>query len=118
MEGTTFNFTHSSYSQLPTAADRDTYEQVKNSPPSSDTHPNLFAWYYLVAKFTDNVRNSWAAAGGAAKGGDKKAADTKKPEAKKEEAKPKDDDDMDLFGDDDAEDPVSIYLIGNANIKI
>lgn len=85
---------------------------MKNSPPSAETHPNLFAWYYLVAKFTDNVRSTWAAAGAPAKGAEKKAAPAK-AEAKKEE-KPKDEgDDMDLFGDDTEEDAVSLYLIVN-----
>lgn len=118
MEGTSFPFIKYFYSQNPTAADKETYEQVKSSPPTAETHPNLFAWFYLVMKFTDNVRNSWAAAGGA-KGGEKKAAAAapKQAEAKKEE-KPKEDDDMDLFGDDDQEeDAVSLYLIVNAILK-
>ena len=112
MEGNFISYHHDFFSQLPTGADKDTFEQIKSSPPSTETHPNLFAWFYLVAKFTDNVRNSWAAAGGQAKGAEKKpaAAPTKK-EDKKEE-KPKDDDDMDLFGDDTEEDAVSLYLIG------
>ena len=50
-----------------------------------------------MAKFTDNVRKTWAAAAPAGgKGGKKGGA---KKEAKKEE-----DDDLDLFGDDNEED--------------
>ena len=82
--------------QSPSSADKDAYEAVKSATISAETHPNTFAWFVLVSKFTDAVRNSWAGAaakGGAAKGG-KKAAPKK--EAKKEE-----DDLDDLFGDDD-----------------
>jgi len=88
--------------QLPTAADREAYESLKNTPPSVATHPNTFAWFVLLHRFSDAIRNSWAGAQAApAKGGDKKTA----APAKKEEApKKNDDDDMDLFGDDDEED--------------
>jgi hypothetical protein len=87
------------FSQLPTGADKDAYESVKNSPPSAETHPHTFAWFVLVHRFHESVRNSWAAAQApAAKGG--KAA---KPEAKKEEPKKEaaaaGDDELDLFGD-------------------
>jgi hypothetical protein len=93
-------------SQLPTAADREAYENLKNTPPSVATHPNTFAWFVLLHRFSDAIRNSWAGAQAApAKGGDKKAAPAKKEEASKK----KDDDDMDLFGDDDEEDLVSFY---------
>lgn len=104
---------HRHFSQLPTGADRDTFEQLKESPPSAETHPNLFAWFYLIFKFSESIRNSWGgASAGAAKGGDKKAA-APKTEAKKEE-KPKDDDDVDLFGDDDNEEDAAVSLIFNS----
>ena len=73
---------------------------MKSASPSAETHPNVFAWFCLTWKFSEAVRNSWPAAGGAAKGGDKgkKGGKGGKKEAKKE-------DDMDdLFGSDDDED--------------
>lgn len=70
---------------------------MKDSAPNVETHPHTFAWFCLVTKFTDAVRNSWAA-GAAAKGADKKPA-AKKEEVKKEEKPAADDDELDLFGD-------------------
>lgn len=81
--------------------------------PSAETHPNVFSWFILVRRFTDAVRATW---GGAAAGGKQQQAKPAqaKAEPKKEEAKPAAaDDDMDLFGDDDDADTVSLYyLIG------
>jgi hypothetical protein len=94
---------------------------LKNTVPSAATHPNTFAWFVLIHRFNDAIRNSWGGAqAAAAKGGDKKTAAAP---AKKEEApKKKDDDEMDLNGDDDEDDAVSgppkvtfvsfLYLIG------
>lgn len=94
-------------SQQPTAADKEAWEAVKAHVPSAATHPNTFAWFVLVNRFSEAARNSWAAAQAApAKGG--KAAPAKKEEPKKEAAKKADDDEMDLFGDDD-EEAVSIF---------
>lgn len=96
--------------QQPTSADREAYEQLKSTPPSAATHPNTFAWFYLVGMFTDAVRATWTGAQPAAAKGGKPAA---KVEAKKEEPKKEakaDDDDMDLFGDDAEEDLVSFYI--------
>ena len=104
------------YRQQPTAADKEAWEVVKANVPSAATHPNTFAWFVLVNRFSDAARNSWAAAQAAAPAKGGKAAPAKKEEPKKEEpkkeAKPADDD-MDLFGDDDEDDVVclSIYLI-------
>lgn len=104
LEGKTFTlFNLNLYSQLPTGADKDAYESVKSSPPSAETHPHTFAWFVLVSRFHDSVRNSWAAAAPAKQA---KAVPAKQ-EAKKEEPKieePKKeevagDDDLDLFGD-------------------
>ncbi len=87
---------------------------MKGAAPSAATHPNTFAWFVLIHRFSDNLRKTWtgaAAQAAPAKGVDKKAAPAKKEEPKKEEAtKKKDDDDMDLFGDDDEEDLVSFFL--------
>merc|ERR1712216_276795 len=66
---------------------------------NAETHPNTFAWFALVSKFSDKVKATWAAGGAPAeKGGEGKGKG-----GKKEAPKKKDDDvDMDdLFGDDD-----------------
>merc|ERR1711937_927510 len=91
--------------QQPTAADKEAYEALKAGTLSAETHPHAFAWFCLVFKFSDAVRNSWPAAGAAA-GGKKdggKGGKAKGGKGKKEEAAKKEDDvDMDdLFGDDD-----------------
>merc|ERR1712153_103088 len=68
--------------QSPSAADKDAFEALKSASPSAETHPNVFAWFCLVWKFSEAVRSSWPAAGGAAKGGDKggkKGAKGRKP---------------------------------------
>jgi len=64
------------------------------------------------------VRNKWASAGGQAKGGEKKApaAAPAKKEAPKKEEKPADDD-MDLFGDEDEGDKVSL-LLNSKSLKL
>jgi hypothetical protein len=75
------------------------------------SHPHTFAWFVLVGRFTDAVRNSWAGAGAAAgKAGGKPAGKQEaKKEAPKKEEKAGGDDDMDLFGDEE-EDEVSYYI--------
>ena len=92
--------------QQPTAADKEAYQALSAGPVAAETHPHTFAWFCLVFKFTDAVKDSWpaAAAGGKKEGG--KAAG-KKGKGKKEEAPKKKDDDVDmddLFGDDNEED--------------
>lgn len=80
------------------------------------THPHTFAWFVLVGRFTDAVRNSWAGAGAAAgKAGEKKPAG--KQEAKKEAPK-KEDDEMDLFGDEEEDEVSLLYLIGKQNLTL
>ena len=80
----------------PSQADNEAFSACTEAPNAA-THPNAFAWYCLCARFTAEVRKSWAAAGGAAKGGKQ---DAKKAAPKKEE-KPKDDDDFDPFADEE-----------------
>lgn len=99
--------------QAPGAADREEFEKL-GKVPNANSHPNTFAWYCLVSKFTDAAKAGWtggAAAGKAdagqeAKGG--KAAKGKgKGKGKKEEPKKKVEEELDeddLFGDDDEED--------------
>ena len=77
--------------QAPTSADKEAFEAVKSSDIKPETHPNLFAWFCLVSKFSDAIKNSWGGAA-PAKGGKGKG----KAAAKKEE-----DDDLDLFGSED-----------------
>ena len=83
--------------QLPSSADREAFEGC--AVPSPATHPNTFAWWCLVAKFTPAVRATWTGAAAApAKGGAKKA---EAPKA----AKKAEEDEFDPFaegGDDDA----------------
>ena len=94
--------------QLPSGEDRTAWEGLNGEVPSPDTHPNTFAWWALVSRFTADVRSGWKDSGAAAaagKGGKKGAA--KKEAPKKEEKKAaaaEDDDDFDPFaegGDDD-----------------
>lgn len=88
------------YSQQPTVADKDAFEAVKNSPPSAETHPHTFAWFVLIHRFHESVRNSWGGAAAApAKGGAKGKKEEPKKEEPKKEAAAADDDDLDLFGD-------------------
>ena len=113
MEGTCNLIVWSVYSQQPTSADREAFEALKNTVPSVATYPNTFAWWVLISRFNDVVRNTWAGPA-PAKGAEKKAAPAKKEDApaKKEEAATKkkdDDDDMDLFGDDDEDEAVSFF---------
>ena len=89
--------------QNPSSADKETFEAMKTQELSAESHPHAFAWFCLVWKFSDQVRNGWAAAG-AAKGGKGGKQDGGKKGGKgkeKKEEKKADDDDLDLFGDDD-----------------
>ena len=92
--------------QLPTAADREAFESIKTSPPNVATHPHTFAWWVLVAKFTDAVRASWtgAAAAPAAPKKAAKAAPAKEEPKKEEPKKEEDDDDFDPFAEDEEDD--------------
>ena len=98
--------------QAPGAADREEFEKI-NKTPNPNSHPNAFAWYCLVAKFSEGARAGWtggAAGGKGAAGGeeakgkggkkDKGGKKGKKEEPKKEEAEMDEDD---LFGSDDGD---------------
>ncbi len=41
------------------AADRVCYEEIKATPPRAESHPNAFAWYSLVSKFSPEVQSKW-----------------------------------------------------------
>ena len=60
--------------QLPSAEDRESWEELAGKVPSTDTHPNTFAWWALVSRFTDEVRKTWKEAAGAKKAAPKKEA--------------------------------------------
>ena len=103
------------FSQLPGAVDRETYQQLKSHKLTTDANPNVFAWFYLVAKFAETTQATWG--GAAATGGkqEKKAAPAKTEEKPKAAAAKEEDDDMDLFGDEE-ETEVSeyhIYILNN-----
>ena len=85
--------------QQPSAADAEAFEALKSSPPSAETHPLTYAWFCLIYKFSDAVKESWASSGkgGAAKGGKKEAGKGKAAAAPKKDADELDD----LFGDED-----------------
>jgi len=53
----------------PTVADKEAYEELKDSLVSAKTHPHTFGWFCIVQKFTEATRNSWPAAGAPAAGG-------------------------------------------------
>ena len=84
--------------QSPTVADNEAFQALASANLSAESHPFAFAWFCLVSKFSDAVRNSWPAAGAAAGGKGKGGKKGGKKEEKKE-TKPADDD-LDLFGDD------------------
>lgn len=88
--------------QTPTSADKDAFEALsKTGMVNAETHPNTFAWFALVSKFSDKVKATWAAGGAPAAGGKGKGKGGKK-DAGKKDAKKEDEPDMDdLFGDDD-----------------
>ena len=82
------------------AADKEAFDEIKDTPPNPEMQPNLFAWYAMVSKFSDAVRSTW-------KGEAANPAPVKRATAKKEEKKTDaGDDDFDPFADggDDDED--------------
>ena len=44
--------------QTPSAADAQEFEKLKKAP-TPDKHPNAFAWYFLMAQITPEVRGGW-----------------------------------------------------------
>lgn len=87
---------------------------MKTTPPTAESHPNLFAWFCLVKRFTDDVRKTWGGAAATAPKAEKKAAPAKTAEPKKEEKPKKEgDEELDLFGDEGEEDAVSLLFNSN-----
>ena len=54
--------------QTPSQEDASEFTGLAGVIPNVDTHPNAFAWYSLVSKFTDAVRGTWTAAAAAPAG--------------------------------------------------
>ena len=48
--------------QQPSKDDKEAFAGLNGACPNVDTHPNAFAWFSLVGKFTDAIRDSWTAA--------------------------------------------------------
>ena len=82
--------------QQPSAADREAIEAMPQ-PPSPATHPNVFAWWCLVSKFTPTVRAAWA--GAAAPKAAKTAAPKEEKKAETEVKATADEDEFDPFAD-------------------
>ena len=47
--------------QQPSDEDAEAFKNMA-AAPVVDTHPNAFAWFSLVGRFTDAIRDSWTAA--------------------------------------------------------
>jgi len=48
--------------QMPSKDDKEEFANLNGKCPNVDTHPNAFAWFSLVGKFTDAVKDTWTAA--------------------------------------------------------
>ena len=72
--------------QQPSKDDAEKFTAMGGNAPSADTHPEAYAWFTLVGRFSEEVRNSWTAAAPAqqpagkkgGKGGQQQAAGGKK----------------------------------------
>ena len=51
--------------QQPSKEDAEQFVALGDNAPNVDTHPNAFAWFALVSRFTEAVRGTWAAAAAA-----------------------------------------------------
>ena len=52
----------------PSKEDAEQYAALAANPPRVDSHPQAYAWFNLVAKFTDAVRGAWTEASAAPAG--------------------------------------------------
>ena len=48
--------------QQPSKEDAEQFVALGGSAPNVDFHPNAFAWYCMVSRFTEAKRGTWAAA--------------------------------------------------------
>ena len=53
---------------MPSKEDAERFAALGNKAPYAETHPNTFAWYTLVARFSQEVRDTWTVASKAAGG--------------------------------------------------
>ena len=54
---------------MPSKEDAERFAALGGNEPNAETHPNTFAWFTLVARFSQGVRESWTEASKAAAGG-------------------------------------------------
>ena len=55
--------------QQPSKEDNEQFISLNGQAPNAATHPDAFAWYTLVGRFSDDVRGSWTVAAPAAAAG-------------------------------------------------
>ena len=56
--------------QQPSKEDNEQFTALAGNSPNVATHPNAYAWFMLVGRFSEDVRGSWTVAAAApAKGG-------------------------------------------------
>ena len=48
--------------QQPSKEDAEKFASMGSSAPNAESHPEAFAWYTLVGRFSQEVRDSWTAA--------------------------------------------------------
>ena len=71
--------------QQPSKEDAEQFVALGGSAPNVDFHPNAFAWYCMVSRFTEAKRSTWAAApAAAASAADKGAKEGGKGRGKKD----------------------------------
>ena len=48
--------------QQPSKDDAEQFTSLNGNAPNVASHPNAFAWFTLVGRFSEDVRGSWTAA--------------------------------------------------------
>ena len=104
---------------FPNVEDALLFEQytASSAEPSQATNPNLWSWFALISLYTPPVKESWkqVAAKVEPKKAEAKKAEPKKEEPKKEAvpAPKKEEEEVDLFGDDDEGDAAALEAMKN-----
>ena len=101
----------------PSELDAQACSEMQGMVPNVETHPHLFAWWALAAKFPENVRATWKAPVPHAKV--KKPAGkllgagckTPAPQPKKEEKPAAAEDEFDPFADDDEDEEAKLAAL-------
>ena len=75
--------------QQPGAADREEFDKLGGQVPVAQTHPNAFAWYGMVSRFSVSVRDSWTGGEASAGKGTNKEAPKKDSKAEGKKGKEK-----------------------------